>query len=89
MNVLGPVAWVFLAADAVISFTSGRIGSGLISLGLLMVLFCGMIGPAMMCIVNPEKDIQLEKLRSIVILLGLLIAATGVAYRLMMSMAPS
>ena len=89
MNVLGPVAWVFLAADAVISFTSGRIGSGLISLGVLMVLFCGLIGPAMMRIVDPEKDVQLGKLLSIVTLLGFLIAATGVVYRLMMLMAPS
>jgi len=89
MNVLAPVIWAFMAADTVISFTSGRIGSGLISLGVLMVLFCGLIGPAMMRIVDPEKDVQLGKLLSIVTLLGFLIAATGVAYRLMMLMAPS
>ena len=88
MNVLAPVAWAFVAADTVISFTSGRIGSGLISLGLLMVLFCGMIGPAIMRIVDTEKDVQLGKLLSIVTLLGMLTMATGVAHRLMMLMAP-
>lgn len=83
MNVLGPVIWAFMAADTVISFTTGRIGSGLISLGLLIVFFCGIVGPAMWRIVDPKQDVQLGKLLSIIALLGFLIVATGVVYRLM------
>jgi hypothetical protein len=83
LNILGPVIWVVMAADAVISFTEGRLASGLVSTGVLVVLFCGMIGPKMWRVVDPKEDVLLGKLTSIVTLLGILIMATGFVLRMM------
>lgn len=83
LNIVMPVAWVVLAADAVISFTEGRLASALVSAGLLFVLLSGMIGPAGLRIVEPEKDVMLGKLLSITTLIGLLTMATGLMVRAM------
>ncbi len=89
MSVLGPLMFVFMAASALVNLTNGRISSALVDIGIAMLLFSALIAPPAWRIVDPEKDVQLGKLLSIVTLLGILTMATGVVYRLMMWMAPS
>ena len=82
LNAIVPVMWVVVASAAYLAFAKGNAGEGIAHMGMLMVVFCAMIGPYMWGIVHPSNDGALGKLLTIATLLGFLIMATGWLIRL-------
>jgi hypothetical protein len=75
LNVAAPIMWVGFAAVAYLAFAQGRIGEGIAHIGMLIVLFCGLIH--LWGIVDSSRDIALSKLTTIATLFGVLVCATG------------
>ena len=80
LNFLVPVMWVMFAYGAYLALAAGRVGEGIAYVGMLIVFFCGMVGPYIWGIVT-TADVVLRKVLAVMTALGILITATGWAIR--------
>ncbi|MEP7155238.1 MAG: hypothetical protein ABI905_05665 [Betaproteobacteria bacterium] len=82
LGVLAPFIWVLFATATVQAFLKGSVGEGIGHTGMLIVLFCTMIGPHMWGLID-EKDVTFCKVTAIATLFGMLTMFTGWALRLL------
>ena len=80
LNFLVPVMWVMFAYGAYMALAAGRVGEGIAYVGMLIVFFCGMVGPYIWGIVR-TADVALRKVLAVMTALGMLITATGLVIR--------
>ena len=81
MGFLAPVIWIMFAYGAYVALAAGRMGEGIAHIGMLIVLFCGLVGPYIWGVVT-TADVALRKVLAMMTALGVLIAATGWVIRL-------
>lgn len=81
MRWFAPAIWVFLAAATIKAALEGQTITAIGNVGLLIVLFCAMIGPFMLRIIDPQKDVALGKVSAIATLLGLMTMVASMLVR--------
>ncbi len=81
MGFLTPVIWIMFAYGAYVALAAGRMGEGIAHIGMLIVLFCGLVGPYIWGVVT-TADVALRKVLAMMTALGVLITATGWVIRL-------
>ena len=69
------------AYGAYVALAAGRMGEGIAHIGMLIVLFCGLVGPYIWGVVT-TADVALRKVLAMMTALGVLITATGWVIRL-------
>lgn len=52
LGFLTPVMWVLFAYGAYVALAAGRIGEGIGHIGMLIVLFCALVGPYYYCVIK-------------------------------------
>lgn len=79
--VLNLIAVVVLGIAAIEAFSVGRIAAGVQHSGVFGALFCALIGPKLMGLVNRTQEPQLSKLNDIVMLFCILATCSGALAR--------